>query len=438
MEIESNINSKISATTDTSQTTGAIDTIDTLQTTGVIDTIDTTHTSKTKAKTSSKTSSKTEVKTNPGHHSYLYKELTSMGVRAEKSVLQHLLQENIYDSNLISDISKVNFTKNSNGMCSLQPMDDLPTFIDDLFVFGYLDENEICKTGNKVDFRKGKDQPSSIICNIIQSKTMDIWKTYCPQKIIACVGWRAAGEISKTVDMIETRSGNRVLQAWKKWKGKDAIPSAIFRYKIDTSELPISSVLGNLEKFAYSLESRGFGLYSTDYTRDFGGTLEYKKLENLLLSNGFERFPDERVDIWEITEDEKYILDVSTASGRDILKYIRCNNCGDVLKTKLYNKIVCNWVAGEVSKQKGSHLCEYPACPNKHLRKTFKHPVVEKYGVTRLEVSILGFSPTKNYTGVLENEYRLFAGKRNIPYTTRNQTMGKSCRISHQISGAWG
>ena len=68
-------------------------------------------------------------------------------------------------------------------------------------------------------------------------------------------------------------------------------------------------------------------------------------------------------------------------------------------------------MAGEVSKQKGSHLCEYPACPNKHLRKTFKHPVVEKYGVTRLEVSILGFSPTKNYTGVLENEYRLFAGK---------------------------
>ena len=112
MEIESNINSKISATTDTSQTTGAIDTIDTLQTTGVIDTIDTTHTSKTKAKTSSKTSSKTEVKTNPGHHSYLYKELTSMGVRAEKSVLQHLLQENIYDSNLISDISKVNRDNN--------------------------------------------------------------------------------------------------------------------------------------------------------------------------------------------------------------------------------------------------------------------------------------------------------------------------------------
>ena len=83
---------------------------------------------------------------------------------------------------------------------------------------------------------------------------------------------------------------------------------------------------------------------------------------------------------------------------------------GDVVKTKLYNKIVCNFEAGEVSKSNGSHLFEYVQCSNKHLEQTFEHPDVLARGVTRIEVSILGFDHRKDYSNVLENEFRLFDG----------------------------
>ena len=79
----------------------------------------------------------------------------------------------------------------------------------------------------------------------------------------------AEGEICRTIRMIEDRNGGRIRKAWKKHKGTDEEPATVFRYKVDTSELPISTVLENLEKLENSLEERGFGLYSIDYTRDF-------------------------------------------------------------------------------------------------------------------------------------------------------------------------
>ena len=73
-------------------------------------------------------------------------------------------------------------------------------------------------------------------------------------------------------------------------------------------------------------------------------------------------------------------------------------------------KIVCNFEAGEVSKSNGSHLFEYVQCPNKHLEQSFDNPDVLARGVTRIEVFILGFEHRKDYSNVLENEFRLFDG----------------------------
>ena len=210
--------------------------------------------------------------------------------------------------------------------------------------------------------------------------------------------------------MIERRNEGRILEAWKKYRGDDKEPSAVFRYKVDTSELPIEMVLGNLEKLERSLEERGFGLYSIDYTRDFGGTMNYSGLEKYFSEELNFCYASPDTYLCKLQEGEQYIVDVTHSTGRNVFKYMRRTpEC--VLKTKLYNKIVCNFEAGEVSKQFGSHICEYVACPNKHLEKTFSHPIVLKNGVTRLEVSILGFDPKKDYSNVLENEFRLLEDK---------------------------
>lgn len=49
---------------------------------------------------------------------------------------------------------------------------------------------------------------------------------------------------------------------------------------------------------------------------------------------------------------------------------------GDTVRTKLYNKIISNFEAGEVSDPVGGHFAECADCPNQHLWRTFLHPGV--------------------------------------------------------------
>lgn len=81
----------------------------------------------------------------------------SMGLRCEKTVAEHLLLENAYESNLLSDISKVDYLDGNLGYTNLRPLEGLPAFVDDVFVFGYLSQEEgvfhrgklSCTTGEK-------------------------------------------------------------------------------------------------------------------------------------------------------------------------------------------------------------------------------------------------------------------------------------------------
>ena len=58
------------------------------------------------------------------------------------------------------------------------------------------------------------------------------------------------------------------------------------------------------------------------------------------------------------------------------------------MRTKVYNKIVSNFEAGEVQEHFGGHLVDYVDCPNERLRKTFLHPDVQSRGCTRIEISL--------------------------------------------------
>ena len=73
--------------------------------------------------------------------------LESMGMRSKKAVAIHILQENVYESNLVPDIANVDYLAGHQGRTNLQPLAGLQVFVDDVYVlapckrktlFGYL------------------------------------------------------------------------------------------------------------------------------------------------------------------------------------------------------------------------------------------------------------------------------------------------------------
>ena len=62
----------------------------------------------------------------------------AMGLRSKKAVAAHLLLENAHESNFVSDIARVDFLSGNKGRTHLRPLSGLPTFVDNVYVFGYL------------------------------------------------------------------------------------------------------------------------------------------------------------------------------------------------------------------------------------------------------------------------------------------------------------
>src|ERR1043165_6987758 len=74
----------------------------------------------------------------------------SMGIRAKKAISHHLLVENAYENNLLSDISRVDYLADHKGRTHLRPLYGLPVFVDDIYVFGYLRKEDIVETKGQV------------------------------------------------------------------------------------------------------------------------------------------------------------------------------------------------------------------------------------------------------------------------------------------------
>ena len=53
---------------------------------------------------------------------------TQLGLRSSKAVAAHILLENAYESNLVPDISNVDYLADNNGPTSLQKLEGLSTF----------------------------------------------------------------------------------------------------------------------------------------------------------------------------------------------------------------------------------------------------------------------------------------------------------------------
>ena len=139
-----------------------------------------------------------------------------MGLRAGKSIAEHLLKENANESNLIQDVSQADYTKGNKGPTQLQTIENFGIFVDDLYTYGYLKKENVvfnrsggvqCTTGPTgsasyileqirviAKFTLGKNSPSSLHTSIMHTKALDK---------------QIKGTILETIDKIER---NKVLQ----------------------------------------------------------------------------------------------------------------------------------------------------------------------------------------------------------------------------------
>ena len=315
--------------------------------------------------------------------------LREIGLRAKSKVLQHLCVDNAYDKNLLPDISKCDYLEGHQGRTELQPLDGLPPFVDDIFVYGYVRKKDLFQVGGKHLCANAQG-----IAKYVSGAARETYGRYLQPTILHTVLVGSGGVVGSTVAEIERRVPNR--EAWKELYGED--PAAIFVCKVGCSELAIQQVEEGIELFGKLLQRHCMGIYSIDYTQDFSGTLDRPALVDRLHSLGFEdqHIPGER---------EGTILDNTNSVGEHVCTWV-ANGC----RTKIYNKIVCNFEAGEVQKPMGGKLAEYVDCPNAPLRQTFQHPEVQKRGCTRIEISVYGRDFSKNNTNAIQQTLEFVDG----------------------------
>ena len=157
-----------------------------------------------------------------------------MGLRAEHGIAEHILKENVYNSNLISDISLVDYTKNHLGETHLQEI-GFPIFVDDIYVFGYLRQTDIvynrkggisCTTGPNgaatyiieqtraiVKYTIGKDNASNLHTNFMHT---------------IALGRNSGGVIENTIRKIENNSEVKI--KWEEYNnGEEAVGAFVFK-----------------------------------------------------------------------------------------------------------------------------------------------------------------------------------------------------------------
>ena len=308
-----------------------------------------------------------------------------MGLRCEKSVATHLLLENAYESNLLSDISKVDYLAGNLSRTNLRPLEGLPAFVDDIFVFGYLSREECVFQKGKLSCTSGENGAAKlVVASIANALERALGKRgYMPTALVhtVAVGNTRSSTIRATIAKIEKDTLYKANRKWKEIHPQKEI-AGYFVAKCDVSEVPLEELHSGLHVFEKCLVGYGYGIYSIDYTQDFSGVLDRKALVTNL---GFRKASD---FCTAIDEKEPAILENTNTVGEHVCTWISTTEEGHTARTKIYNKVVSNFEAGEIREPVGGHLAEYADCPNPHLRQTFLHPDVQTRGCTRIEVSL--------------------------------------------------
>ncbi|KAK3738127.1 hypothetical protein RRG08_027740 [Elysia crispata] len=324
----------------------------------------------------------------------------SMGLRVEKAVAAHLLLENTHESNLVPDIARVDYLTGNLGRIHLRPLEGLSTFVDDVYVFGYLRREDCVVRGGSLSCTTGeggaaKNTIHRIANAVYESVGKDpdgSTRGHIQTNLVHTIAVRERTEgsaIRETIARIEFDTQEKALGKWRELYPGDE-PAGLFVAKVDVSEIPMGELQASLSAFERHLLPYGYGLYSIDYTRDFSGVLDRETLvEHLCAFEGFR----EQGDLADAMRDRTpTILENTDSVGNHVCTWVCTSEAGYTVRTKIYNKVVSNFEAGEVREPIGGHLADYVDCPNQHLRQTFLHPDVQARGCTRIEVSLYACS----------------------------------------------
>ena len=176
--------------------------------------------------------------------------LAEMGLRAAKSIANHLLQENTHESNLVSDIANAPYLRGNRGRTHLARIPGFPPFCDDQYVYGRLQAKDVVWVGNRVSCTTGKTGVGSLVVGRISNLSQEVWPRaehkYIPVSIARTVGVGAGGKICETIQAIEAGSGGKLEREWRAQHG-GAAPIAYFVAKLDVSELSIDVLHAGLQ-----------------------------------------------------------------------------------------------------------------------------------------------------------------------------------------------
>ena len=306
--------------------------------------------------------------------------LASIGLRAEASLAKHLLLENCWENNLLPDISKVDYFEGHQGRTNLQPLDGLPLFVDDIYICGYLDQTEVVRARGTLSCEPVSKQIVQRISAAVQEVLGGPRKNTRVSNTVLATS--RGSKIVETIAKIESDTGQRARRQWERLFPEKEV-FACFVAKVDVSAVDIVHLQERLPTLARLLESRGDSMYEIDYTQDFSGMVDKDALVSHLLANGFAMQGSGEYS------DKGTILDNTRSVGEHVCTWIHIA-IGYTVRTKVYNKVVSQFEAGEVNETFGGHLADYVDCPNQHMQRTFEHPGVQARGCTRIEASFYG------------------------------------------------
>ncbi|MFC1362590.1 MAG: hypothetical protein G8D61_02870, partial [gamma proteobacterium symbiont of Ctena orbiculata] len=208
--------------------------------------------------------------------------------------------ENAYENNLLSDISEVDYLAGNQGRTNLRPLEGLPVFVEDVYVFGYLRREKCLAKEGRLSCTIGEIGSARRIVtriSIAVQETMGNRPSGEPrdhvQTSILHTNSTGGSTARKTIDRIERDTRRKALARWKE-RYQGAEPAGVLVAKVDVFEIPISELQAALPAFECQTLSNGYVIYSIDYTQDFSATTDRKAPVEHLCSDkiGFRELGD--------------------------------------------------------------------------------------------------------------------------------------------------
>lgn len=192
-------------------------------------------------------------------------------------------RESAYGSNLVPDISEVKNLVRHQGGTNLWPLEDQPPFVENIYIFGYLLQEDIVFENGRVSCTTGYVGSA---CRIVRRISMAVQETIGKRRgrfqtnIMHTVSKKTSGAILSTINQIEHDTNAEARKAWcKRVLGREDATefltdqngiAAVFVAKVDVSEIPIVDLQRDLPAFARELLAIGYGIYSIDiYSIDY-------------------------------------------------------------------------------------------------------------------------------------------------------------------------